>query len=106
MGQLDRESTANDGTRPSSHSLTPTALHTQTSDPPGADAAGVHYPGIGGGNAALDFPMWSSEEASTYNNDVGGGCWARVVNQNYVANNMTASLCWNLVASYMKAMNW
>jgi galactosylceramidase len=86
--------------------LTPTAHHTQTSDPPGADAAGVHYPGIGGGNAALDFPMWSSEEASTYNNDVGGGCWARVVNQNYVANNMTASLCWNLVASYMKATNW
>jgi len=74
--------------------------------PPGAAASGVHYPGIGTANPSLDFPMWSSEEASTYNNDVGGGCWARVVNQNYVANNMTASLAWNLVASYMKGMNW
>ena len=70
--------------------------------PAGAAAAGIHYPGIGTGRPELGFPMWSSEESSTYNNDVGAGCWARVVNQNYVSNNMTASLAWNLVAAYMK----
>ena len=47
--------------------------------PAGAAAAGIHYPGIGTGRPELGFPMWSSEESSTYNNDVGAGCWARCV---------------------------
>ena len=47
---------------------------------------GAHYPGTVSGNVAEETgkPLWSSEEASTYNNAIGAGCWARVLNQNYV----------------------
>lgn len=51
-------------------------------------------------------PLWASEDDSTYNNDVGAGCWARIINQNYVGGNMTASINWNLIAAYMKGTNW
>ncbi len=37
-------------------------------------------------------PLWASEDYSTYNNLVGG--------QNYVNGNMTATISWNLIASY------
>jgi galactosylceramidase len=37
---------------------------------------------------------------------VGAECWARVINQNYVNGNMTASINWNLIAAYMKGTNW
>ena len=30
----------------------------------------------------------------------GGGCWARILNQNYVRANVTATIAWNLIASY------
>ncbi|CAB1335486.1 unnamed protein product [Coregonus sp. 'balchen'] len=36
----------------------------------------------------------------TFNDEVGGGCWARILNQNYVNGLMTATISWNLVASY------
>lgn len=29
-------------------------------------------------------PLWSSEDYSTYSDYIGGGCWARILNQNYV----------------------
>jgi hypothetical protein len=70
--------------------------------PNGSDAMGVHYPGI----KPRAFPpgaiAWSSEESSTYNNQFGGECWARVVNQNYAVGNLSASIIWNLAAAYMK----
>ena len=70
--------------------------------PNGSDAMGVHYPGI----APRAFPpsaiAWSSEEISTYTNQFGGECWARVVNQNYAVGNLTASIIWNLASAYMK----
>lgn len=31
---------------------------------------------------------------------LGAGCWARILNQNYVNGNMTATISWNLIASY------
>lgn len=34
--------------------------------------------------------LWSSEDYSTFNDNVGGGCWARILNQNYVNGKMTA----------------
>lgn len=34
--------------------------------------------------------LWSSEDYSTFNDDVGGGCWARILNQNYINGLMTA----------------
>jgi galactosylceramidase len=44
---------------------------------------GAHYPNMASGPAAEETgkPLWASEEDSTYNNAVGAGCWARVINQ-------------------------
>lgn len=71
-------------------------------------AIGAHYPGTVSTAAAeaTEKPLWASEDDSTYNNDIGAGCWARIINQNYVNGNMTASINWNLVAAYMKGTNW
>ncbi len=40
----------------------------------------AHYPGtMSDTNAeASGKQLWASEDYSTYNNDVGSGCWARV----------------------------
>ncbi|XP_072479473.1 galactocerebrosidase isoform X2 [Notamacropus eugenii] len=66
------------------------------------DVIGAHYPGTHTVSDALAThkTLWSSEDYSTFNNEVGGGCWARILNQNYVNGNMTATIAWNLVASY------
>uniref|UniRef100_A0A672SMA9 Galactocerebrosidase n=1 Tax=Sinocyclocheilus grahami TaxID=75366 RepID=A0A672SMA9_SINGR len=63
---------------------------------------GVHYPGTNTVPKALKTgkKLWSSEDYSTFNNNVGGGCWARILNQNYVNGKMTATISWNLVSSY------
>ncbi|XP_033844327.1 galactocerebrosidase isoform X2 [Periophthalmus magnuspinnatus] len=63
---------------------------------------GAHYPGT---DTVLDAlktqkQLWSSEDYSTFNDEVGGGCWARILNQNYVNGLMTATISWNLIASY------
>uniref|UniRef100_A0A8C5CNN2 Galactocerebrosidase n=1 Tax=Gadus morhua TaxID=8049 RepID=A0A8C5CNN2_GADMO len=62
----------------------------------------AHYPGTTTVLEALKTQkkLWSSEDYSTFNNEVGGGCWARILNQNYVNGLMTATISWNLVASY------
>uniref|UniRef100_A0A8C1FWU1 Galactocerebrosidase n=1 Tax=Cyprinus carpio TaxID=7962 RepID=A0A8C1FWU1_CYPCA len=62
----------------------------------------VHYPGTNTLPEALKTgkKLWSSEDYSTFNDNVGGGCWARILNQNYVNGKMTATICWNLVSSY------
>jgi len=69
---------------------------------------GAHYPGTTTTDAAekTGKPLWASEDDSTYNNAVGAGCWARIINQNYVNGNMTATINWNLIAAYMKGTNW
>ena len=69
---------------------------------------GAHYPNMVSGAAAQETgkALWASEEDSTYNNAVGSACWARVINQNYVRGNMTASINWNLIAAYMKGTQW
>lgn len=70
------------------------------------DFVGVHYPGT----LSPDFAkrqgtqLWSSEDYSTVNDNVGGGCWARIVNQNYVNGLMTSTISWNLIASYYEAL--
>ncbi|XP_078090418.1 galactocerebrosidase-like isoform X2 [Mustelus asterias] len=67
---------------------------------------GAHYPGtLSSINAKkTQKKLWSSEDYSTVNNKVGGGCWARILNQNYINGNMTATIAWNLVASYYKEL--
>lgn len=52
----------------------------------------AHYPGTTTVIEALKSQkkLWSSEDYSTFNNEVGGGCWARILNQNYINGFMTA----------------
>ena len=40
----------------------------------------AHYPGTTSTNdsQATGHPLWASEDYSTYNDDTGAGCWARV----------------------------
>ncbi|XP_028855256.1 galactocerebrosidase isoform X1 [Denticeps clupeoides] len=70
------------------------------------DVLGAHYPGTTTVMDALqtEKKLWSSEDYSTFNNEVGGGCWARILNQNYVNGRMTATISWNLVASYYEML--
>lgn len=52
----------------------------------------AHYPGTKTVQNAIltGKKLWSSEDYSTFNDDVGAGCWARILNQNYVNGNMTS----------------
>lgn len=80
-------------------------------DPPlygAVDIIGVHYPGTKTVPQALwtQKTLWSSEDYSTFNNDVGGGCWARILNQNYINGRMTSTISWNLVASYYEDLSF
>ncbi|XP_063804272.1 galactocerebrosidase isoform X2 [Pseudophryne corroboree] len=67
---------------------------------------GAHYPGTYTVQDAVftGKKLWASEDYSTYNDEVGGGCWARLLNQNYVNGNMTSTISWNLVASYYEQL--
>lgn len=64
----------------------------------------VHYPGTVTTHQAVQTgkQLWSSEDYSTFNDNVGAGCWARILNQNYVNGNMTSTISWNLIAAYYK----
>ncbi|XP_040457220.1 galactocerebrosidase isoform X1 [Falco naumanni] len=70
------------------------------------DVIGAHYPGTKTvPNAILTKKkLWSSEDYSTFNDEGGAGCWARILNQNYVNGNMTSTIAWNLVASYYEEL--
>ncbi|KAL5460123.1 hypothetical protein EMCRGX_G033550 [Ephydatia muelleri] len=67
---------------------------------------GAHYPGTYSDVAAISThkQLWASEDYSTYNDDVGAGCWARILNQNYVNGNMSSTISWNLIASYYNGL--
>lgn len=71
-------------------------------------ALAAHYPGTFSTENATTSgkPLWASEDTSTYNNDVGAGCLARIINQNYVNGNMTATINWNLISAYQKGLHW
>ncbi|XP_065845893.1 galactocerebrosidase-like [Oscarella lobularis] len=66
------------------------------------DVIGTHYPGTNSNSDAVKTgkQLWASEDYSTYNDLKGGGCWARILNQNYVNGQMTSTISWNLIASY------
>ena len=63
---------------------------------------GAHYPGTYSSTSAVQTgkQLWASEDYSTFNDVVGGGCWARILNQNLVNGNISATISWNLIASY------
>ncbi|XP_026147349.1 galactocerebrosidase [Carassius auratus] len=69
---------------------------------------GVHYPGTKTVKEALftEKKLWSSEDYSTFNDDIGAGCWARILNQNYVNGRMTSTISWNLIASYYENLSF
>ncbi|XP_052102163.1 galactocerebrosidase-like isoform X2 [Mytilus californianus] len=70
------------------------------------DFIGVHYPGTESVMSAIQTgkQLWSSEDYSTFNDNIGGGCWARLLNQNYVNGRFTGTISWNLIASYYDAL--
>ncbi|XP_056620631.1 galactocerebrosidase [Triplophysa dalaica] len=72
------------------------------------EVIGVHYPGTNTVKEALwtQKKLWSSEDYSTFNNDIGAGCWARILNQNYVNGRMTSTISWNLIASYYENLSF
>ena len=55
-------------------------------------------------SADLPGAVWSSEESSTVDTHAGGACWARLLNQNRVIGNITASIMWNLVTSFYTSL--
>ena len=65
-------------------------------------AIGVHYPGTYSSQEAqkTGLKLWASEDYSTYNDNTGAGCWARLLNQNYVNGYITNTIAWNLIAAY------
>jgi len=69
---------------------------------------GVHYPGTYSTSQALQTnkPLWASEDYSSFADSVGGGCWARILNQNYVNGYMTSTISWNLIAAYYNDVPW
>uniref|UniRef100_A0A0B7AEQ2 galactosylceramidase n=1 Tax=Arion vulgaris TaxID=1028688 RepID=A0A0B7AEQ2_9EUPU len=78
-------------------------------DPELADiiyAIGCHYPGTLSSSDAVSTgkKLWASEDYSTFNDEIGAGCWARILNQNYVNGLMTSTISWNLIGSYYKGL--
>ncbi|XP_055956998.1 galactocerebrosidase-like [Patella vulgata] len=67
---------------------------------------GVHYPGTSTSVGALQTgkPLWSSEDFSSLDDLVGGGCWARLLNRNYVNGFMTSTISWALIASWYEGL--
>ena len=63
---------------------------------------GAHYPGTYSSDSAVKTgkQLWASEDYSTFNDVAGGGCLARLLNQNYVNGNMSGTISWNLIASF------
>jgi galactosylceramidase len=71
-------------------------------------AVGAHYPGMETTSSALKtgHVLLSSEDDSTFGDNVGTGCWARVLNRNYVEGSMSGTVMWNLVSSYYPGLPW
>lgn len=50
--------------------------------------------------------LWSSEDYSTFNDDVGAGCWARILNQNYINGLMTALVNMHVTFLWQNSMHY
>ena len=69
-------------------------------------AIGAHYPGTTSSPDALKtgLKLWSSEDYSTFNDNIGAGCWARILNQNYVNRYITSTITWSPIAAYFNTL--
>jgi galactosylceramidase len=67
-----------------------------------------HYPSTKSDPAAdqTGKPLWSSEDYAADNTGAGGRCQGRILNQNFVNGNMTATISWNLISSYYSWLQW
>ncbi|XP_064598743.1 galactocerebrosidase-like [Liolophura sinensis] len=68
------------------------------------DFIGVHYPGTMSTGAAVQTgkQLWASEESGS----AGPEYWARILNQNYINGQMTATIAWNLIAAYYDGLSF
>lgn len=70
---------------------------------------GLHYPSDYDDYStchALNKPLWSSEESSSYDDLNGASCLARVMVSHWVLSKITSNIIWNLVGSYAHGTNW
>jgi galactosylceramidase len=69
---------------------------------------GKHYPSTRSTTKAArtGLPLWSSEDYAADNHGSGGRCEARILNQNFVGGQMTATIAWNLISSYYPWLAW
>ncbi|RUS83211.1 hypothetical protein EGW08_009022 [Elysia chlorotica] len=66
----------------------------------------AHYPGTKSTNEAQQSnkPLWASEDYSTFNDEVGGGCWARCLSSLSVSVLHARTISWNLIGSYYPSL--
>eukprot|EP00966_Prymnesium_polylepis_P018539 426737-Prymnesium_polylepis.1 len=67
-----------------------------------------HYPStLSDADAdASGMPLWSSEDYAADNSNEGGRCAARIINQNFVRGNMSATVMWNMLSAYYDWLQW
>ncbi len=59
------------------------------------DIVGAHYPGMTSSSDAIKTGklLAASEDDSTFGDNIGTGCWARLLNRNWVQGRMSATMC-------------
>jgi galactosylceramidase len=69
---------------------------------------GVHYPCDDPNPAVqaepLNWVYWASEDSSTVADWAGGGCWGRLLVENYVRMNQTTTIMWSLIWSVYQGL--
>ena len=66
------------------------------------DGVGLHYPCQSPHpevQLQLKKKYWASEDFNTANDWDGAECWARLLSENFIFNNMTATIAWALIWS-------
>eukprot|EP01084_Bolivina_argentea_P189280 325542_1 len=73
------------------------------------DIIGIHYPPSSTDTIGMwqsNKTLWCSEQFFTYNSIQGGGCWARVLNWDYIYGNYTATISWSIISSWYEYLPW
>jgi galactosylceramidase len=69
---------------------------------------GVHYPCDDPRPTIQEEPLnwvyWASEDSSTVADWAGGGCWGRLLVENYVRMNQTSTIMWSLIWSVYQGL--
>ena len=67
------------------------------------DIIGIHYPPSSESTYNMSESgkiLWSSEDSSTNDDIIGAGCWARILNWNYIFGNYTGTIMWPILSSW------